>query len=107
MTSSRSSAIVMPAAAMSHLPVAMACPVSIVSNGVLTMVCSRSVLGHQVHQVDVEADDLAALVELERLVRPVGADGQLPVLHDLDAGLGGHLLLVGRARRGSGQGRRR
>ena len=42
MTSARASVMVMPAAAMSHLPVDMACPVSMVSNGVLTMSCLRS-----------------------------------------------------------------
>src|SRR3954452_10759549 len=40
-------------------------------------------LRDQVHHVDVEADDLAALVVLERLVGQVGADRQGALLDDL------------------------
>ncbi len=106
MTWSRSSVIVMPAAARSHLPVAIACPVSMVSNGVSTISCFEAeVLGHQVDQVDVEADDLAALVGLERLVGQVGADGELAVLDHLDTALGGDLVgVVGAGAEGEAEG---
>ncbi len=53
----------MPAAAMSHLPVVIACPVSMPSNGgVDDLLLEVELLGDQIHQVDVEADDLAVLL---------------------------------------------
>ena len=47
------------------------------SNGVsMTLVCDAELGGGQVDQVDVEADDLIALGELEGLVRQLRAHGQ-------------------------------
>ena len=66
---------------------------------------ASTVLGDLLHQVHVEPDDLAALLELERLVGQRGADRQLAVLDDLDPALGG-LGVRGAGTRGENEGGR-
>ena len=86
MTFLRSSVIVMPAAATSHLPVLRSCTgLDALERRVDDRLLDAQLLGDQVDHVDVEADDLAVLVELERLVGQVGADGQRARLDDLGA----------------------
>ena len=68
----------MPAAAMSHLPELRSAPDLMLSNGVSTISCSTpSFLATRSISVDVEPDDLAGVLRLERRVRQVRAGGEL------------------------------
>src|SRR5665648_718340 len=66
----------------------------------LDMDIVNEVLRDLVHDVHVEADDLAVLLELERLVRRVGADGEGAVGDQRD------LIAAGVVRRGAAGGER-
>src|SRR5699024_9731080 len=57
--------------------------------GVDDLLLDAELLRHGVDDVDVEADDLTVLLELERLVGQVGAGGQLALLDQGHPALGG------------------
>jgi hypothetical protein len=100
--------IVIPAAAMSHLPgVHRLAGLDGLERGVHDLLLDAELLGDQIHEIDVEAHDLAVLLVLERLVREVGAHGQCSLLDQLRATLGGRRARVGGAAgecQGSGAG---